>query len=283
MPPPTHAILPVAGLGTRFLPWTKVVPKELLPLGSEPIIAHVVDECLDAGIEHICFVISHGKELIPQYFYEDPRLEEELAHRGKRELLKELQRYDRAHFHVVYQEEQLGDGHAILQAADWVEGETVAVLFGDDLFRGPRSGLQQLLDAQEIIHDPRAVFLALEKIPREKSNRYGVVEIERECAEDARLKKLKGLVEKPKPEEAPSTLGIVGRYIVPCSTIDALMTMEAAAPLRGAERHHSEIRLIDAFMTQIKNIPIFGYECEGTRIDTGTPEGYAEAVKLFSS
>src|SRR3989344_4968912 len=107
----TQAILPVAGLGTRFLPWTKVVPKELLPIGNQPIIAHLVDECLEVGIKDICFVISRGKEMIPQYFYQDTKLEEELQRRGKLDYLSDLKRYDEANFHVVYQEEQHGDGH----------------------------------------------------------------------------------------------------------------------------------------------------------------------------
>src|SRR3989339_486853 len=108
----TQAILPVAGLGTRFLPWTKVVPKELLPIGNQPIIALLVDECLSVGAKDICFVISHGKELIPQYFYQNPALEAELSRRGKSDMLLQLQKYDEVNFHIVYQEEQLGDGHA---------------------------------------------------------------------------------------------------------------------------------------------------------------------------
>ncbi|MBT7928883.1 NTP transferase domain-containing protein, partial [Candidatus Peregrinibacteria bacterium] len=130
----TQAILPVAGLGTRFLPWTKSVPKELLPLGNRPIIAHLVHECLDQGIDDICFVISRGKEGIPEYFQRHPELEAELAGRGKSHLLEELSRYDNVRFHTVYQDQQLGDGHAILQAKDWVDSDYIAVLFGDDLF-----------------------------------------------------------------------------------------------------------------------------------------------------
>jgi len=197
----TQAILPVAGLGTRFLPWTKVVPKELLPLGNEPIIAHVVDECMDAGINDICFVISKGKESIPQYFYEDPALEAELERRGKRHLLEMLQRYGKVNFHTVYQEEQLGDGHAILQAKDWVESDAVAVLFGDDLFTGAKPGLVQLCNAHEQLQEgPHAIF-ALENIPREQTQRYGIAAIEEGENNTSALKKITGLVEKPKPKE----------------------------------------------------------------------------------
>jgi UTP--glucose-1-phosphate uridylyltransferase len=269
----TQAILPVAGLGTRFLPWTKVVPKELLPLGNQPIIAHVVHECLDAGIRDICFVISHGKEAIPQYFYDDPKLEEELRKRGKHHHLEELKRYSEARFHVVYQEEQHGDGHAILQAMDWVESDAVAILFGDDLFLGDQSGVAQLQKAYHVIGGEGAL-LALEDIPADQTNRYGIVEVAEEHEGDACIKKLKSLVEKPDPKDAPSTLGIVGRYIIPRSTFDVLSKLEAS--------HQKEVRLIDALIKQLPTMPIYGYTCFGKRIDTGTPEGYARAVKMWT-
>jgi len=164
----TQAILPVAGLGTRFLPWTKVVPKELLPIGNEPIIAHIVDECLDAGIKDICFVISKGKEAIPEYFYENPLLEEELKARGKLEHLENLKRYDEVDFHTVYQDKQLGDGHAILQADDWVNSDHVAILFGDDLFAGEKTGISQLKNAyEENVPGDDGAIIALENIARE--------------------------------------------------------------------------------------------------------------------
>ncbi|MFH0770069.1 MAG: sugar phosphate nucleotidyltransferase [Candidatus Peregrinibacteria bacterium] len=268
----TQAILPVAGLGTRFLPWTKTVPKEMLPLGNTPIIAHIVDECLDAGIREICFIISKGKEMIPQYFFKDLALEEELRRRGKLHHLEELKRYDNVDFHIAYQDRQLGDGHAILQAADWVKNFPVAVLFGDDLFRGTDSGLSQLIRAYDVAGNTGAM-VALENVEREAVSRYGIVEVEYEDKRNPRLKKLNGLVEKPKNEDAPSTLAIVGRYLIPQSTLKILPSVGVG--------HGGEIRLIDALIAEMGNIPIHGYECEGTRIDTGTPEGYAEAVKSF--
>jgi len=270
----TQAILPVAGLGTRFLPWTKVVPKELLPLGNEPIIARIVDECIDAGIKDICFVINKGKEMIPEYFYENPALEAELEKRGKKHYLERLQRYGDTDFHTVYQDEQLGDGHAILQAADWVQSEHVAVLFGDDLFTGDVPGIRQLKKAYEAhVREPGGAIVALENIDISKTNRYGVVDIEEENAENPRLKKLRGMVEKPEPDAAPSTLGIVGRYIIPKSTFQVLPSVGAG--------HGGEIRIIDALIEQLQSIPIYGYECEGKRIDTGTPEGYREALRVL--
>lgn len=271
-----QAILPVAGLGTRFLPWTKAVPKELLPLGKEPIIAHLVHECLELGIDDICFVISKGKESIPQYFDPHPELEKELADRGKLHMIEDLQKYDNVRFHTVYQDQQLGDGHAILQAADWADSDYVAVLFGDDLFTGGESALKQMMKAHDkLTADERGAILALENIPREHTVRYGIVDIEKEHDDEPRIKKVRGLVEKPQPADAPSTYGIVGRYIIPKSTIDLLPTVTSG--------HGGEIRLIDALIKQLGNEHIYGYECEGIRLDTGHPEGYRDAVKHFSA
>ena len=258
----TQAILPLAGLGTRFLPWTKTVPKELLPIGNKPIVALLVDECIDAGITDICFVISHGKEAIPEFFYQDASLEEELERRGKKHLLEELLRYDAVNFHVVYQEELHGDGHAILQAADWVKADQVAVLFGDDLIVSEKSGLEQM---KEQFSD--GAMLCLEDVPKEKVSSYGIVDVE---SSNDNLKVIKGLVEKPSPEEAPSTLGIVGRYILPKEIFDVLPEIAAS--------HGGEIRIIDALIAKLGQMPIYGCVFDGKRFDTGTPEGYKEAV-----
>jgi UTP--glucose-1-phosphate uridylyltransferase len=274
----TQAILPIAGLGTRFLPWTKVVPKELLPLGSKPIIALLVDECLSVGITDICFVINRGKEIVPQYFERNAALEEELARRGKSNLLADLARYNAVRFHTVYQNEQKGDGHAILQAAPWVTTEAVAVLFGDDLVVGEKNGLQQLIPAFEALRNadpsqPSPAILALEDVPRELVSKYGIADISGESPLDPRLKKVDGLVEKPSPKDAPSTLGVVGKYIAPRSTLDVLPDVQSG--------HGGEIRLIDAFIAQMEEIPIYGYQFAGKRLDTGTPEGYREAVMIL--
>lgn len=267
----TQAVLPVAGLGTRFLPWTKVVPKELLPIGNKPIIALLVDECIDNGIDDICFVISRGKESIADYFRSHPTLEAELKGRGKEHHLAELAKYDNVRFTTVYQDEQKGDGHAILQATDWVNSTPIAVLFGDDLFVRADSALTQLARAYDMLReDERGAMLALENIPREMTHKYGVVDIHSEHEQNPRLKKVKGLVEKPHPDDAPSTLGIVGRYLIPSNIFDALPEVAAG--------HGGEIRLIDALIHRLADVPVHGYECEGMRLDTGTPEGYKLAV-----
>jgi UTP--glucose-1-phosphate uridylyltransferase len=157
------------------------VPKELLPLGTKPIIAHLVDECLGVGIDDICFVINSGKEMIPQYFAPHPELEAILEKKGKSELLDELKKYDNVRFSVAYQREQHGDGHAILQARDWIQDPVVAVLFGDDLIHGDKTGLQQLMDAYGKLdhdqHNPGAL-LALENVARERVSSYGIAAID---------------------------------------------------------------------------------------------------------
>jgi len=272
----TQAILPVAGLGTRFLPWTKVVPKELLPIGNQPIIALLVDECLSIGIHDICFVINHGKEAIPQYFASMPELEKELARRGKSHLLEELARYHHVNFHVTYQEEMLGDGHALLQARDWVTGDTTAVLFGDDLIAGKQNGLRQLTKAFELVNDPNAAMLCLQEVDRACVSKYGIVAVDdvwQKKAPHERLRRVTDLVEKPKPENAPSNLGIVGKYLIPKIIFEKLHQIEEGA--------HNEIRLIDALIAEKESIDIYGYVFEGTRLDTGTPEGYKEAVRVL--
>ena len=270
----TQAILPVAGLGTRFLPWTKAVPKELLPIGRMPIIALLVDECLSVGIKDMCFVISRGKEAIPEFFKTDAALESQLQKRGKSELLAELTRYHEVRFTSVYQDEQRGDGHAILQAKSWVSSENVAVLFGDDLIVGKENGLQQLVRQPSEIRDQRSenspAFLALQDVPREEVSRYGIVEVEK--TKD-RLKRITGLVEKPSPLDAPSTLAIVGKYIIPRSLFPTLEKVGVG--------HGGEIRLIDALVASMGSLSLYGYVFEGKRFDTGTPEGYKEAVSVL--
>lgn len=270
----TQAILPVAGFGTRFLPWTKVVPKELLPIGNRPIIALLVDECMSVGIHDICFVISKGKEAIPQFFYKMPELEAQLERRGKLHMLEELMKYDNVRLKVAYQEEMKGDGHAILQAKNWIDSDNVAILYGDDLIAGEKNGLQQLVAALEVMKEKQeAAMLCLQDVPKKLVHKYGIVEIAPD-KHQSRTKKIIGLVEKPKVEDAPSTLAIVGKYIVPRSTIAELEKVESG-------HHDKEIRLIDALKAQMKKIAIYGYEFEGERFDTGTPEGYKEAVRVL--
>ena len=272
---PTQAILPVAGLGTRFLPWTKAVPKEMLHIGNQPIVALLVDECLGVGIHEICFVVSKGKEAIGKYFEKDEALEAELEKRGKSQALRDLARYDNVRFHFVEQPEQLGDGDAILHAAEWATSESLAVLFGDDLIAGPRSGLQQLAAVQGLMTEGgrgNPIILCLETVPEAMVSRYGIVDAD--PMPTPRIHRVKSLVEKPKIEDAPGRLGIVGKYIIPRTTLDTLKKTRRA--------DDKELRLIDALIAELRQgVHVYGCEAEGKRLDTGTPEGYKEAVRML--
>lgn len=242
----------------------------MLPIGTRPIVALLVDECLSVGITDICFVISKGKEMISDYFERDAALEEELKNRGKGDLLDDLNRYDSVNFQTVYQDEQLGDGHAILQAADWVKSDEVAVLFGDDLIVGEKSGLEQLSENYK-----EGAMLCLQDVPREKVSSYGIADVDYNLPDlpdsSGRLKVVKGLVEKPDPSDAPSTFGVVGKYILPREIFDVLPEVQS--------HQGGEIRIIDALIAKLGQIPVYGYVFEGERYDTGTPEGYREAVQ----
>lgn len=272
----TQAILPVAGLGTRFLPWTMIAPKELLPIGNKPVIQFLVDECLSVGITEICFVLSPGKEAIVDYFRPSTDGMQKLRPKDQKTVQAELQKYADVHFHIVYQNEQLGDGHAILQAKDWVNSDMVAVLFGDDLIEGEMTGLLQLVKAYDTIDekDLPAAMLCLQNIPRSYTERYGIADIVKDSP-SRKLHRITKLVEKPKPEDAPSTLGVVGKYLIPRSTFDVLPYAQAS--------HGGEIRLIDALIAQMAgSLNIFGYEVKGARYDTGTPEGWKKAVAALA-
>ncbi len=168
-----------------------------------------------------------------------------------------------------------GDGHAILQAKNWIDSKHLAILYGDDLIAGEKNGLQQLVSAFDDLEGEtgEAAMLCLQDIDQKLVHKYGIVEIAPDKHQN-RTKKIVGLVEKPKPEDAPSTLAIVGKYIVPRSTIEELDRVESG-------HHDKEIRLIDALKSQMETIQIYGHEFEGVRLDTGTPEGYKEAVRVL--
>jgi len=265
MPSVTQAVIPAAGLGTRFLPTTKVVPKELLPLGTKPAIAYAVDECLDAGIREICFVIRPGKELIPKYFERDQSFEQELQRREKGETLKELVRYDEVRFHVAYQDEQLGDGHALLQAQEWLRSDPFVVLFPDDLIVAHPGCLRQMVDRYD-----EGVLVALLDVQREEVSRYGIVDPAPNPNPIPRTVSVADLIEKPDPADAPSTLAVMGRFLLP---FGILHTLGQGHRSRGGEQ-----RIVDAIRASIGRMPVAGYCFEGTRYDLGTPEGYREAV-----
>ncbi len=260
------AVLPVAGMGTRFFPATKVVPKELLPLGNKPVIQYLVEEAVSSGIEEIIFVISKGKELIKDHFLHNPNLEDILKKRGKNKPLEEIDNiHNLAKFTYVYQDEPLGDGHAILMAEEAIGGEPFLVLFGDDIVKGDVPAAKQLMDK----FDGESI-MAVEKIPQEKTCCYGVIKPNNVSD---KFYEVIDMVEKPSPDKAPSDLGIIGKYI--CSP-------EIFNAIRGASTgQDGEMRLIDGFIKLKNDQKVWAVEIKGQRFDTGTPEGLVEASRAF--
>ena len=266
-------IIPIAGLGTRFLPVTKVVPKEMLPISGKPILQLLVEEAVKAGITEVIFVINKEKELvIRDYFNPKTQTSQKIEEKGKREHLEELHTLiDNLTIHYEIQEEQHGDGHAILQAEKHCEGEdAVAVLFGDDLVMNTDpdapNALEQLIKAYEKV---KTSIIALEEVSPEEVHNYGIVETASE-PESKDLYEIDDMVEKPSKEDAPSNLGVIGKYIITKETIEALHESK-----KGKD---GEIRLIDGFKTLITSQNIHGLKVHGTRYDTGTLDGYRKAI-----
>lgn len=260
------AIFPAAGFGTRFLPVTKAQPKEMLPIVDKPIIQYLVEEAVAAGIEEIIIVTGRGKRSIEDHFDHSFELKHNLVEKGKHKLLKEVEAIEKlAKFIYVRQSEPLGDGHAILQARIVVGDEPFAVLFGDDVVDSKIPAIGQLIKVYE---QTGHSVIGLERIPREHSDKYGMIQAKHT---NGRLSAIADLVEKPAPEDAPSDLGIIGKYVCTPEIFDELEKAESATS-------DGEIRLIDGFRRLIKKQPIHGYEIEGTRYDCGTKLGLIQAT-----
>ena len=260
------AVLPVAGMGTRFMPATKVVPKELLPIVDKPVIQYLVEEAVLSGIEEIIFVISPDKELIRHHFSHHPELESLLKARGKHDIADKISPiHGMAKFSYVYQNDPLGDGHAILQAEALVGGEPFAVLFGDDIVKHEVPALAQLIGMFQ-----GESVMAVEKVPKEFISSYGVIQ---PGAQSGRLYKVEGLVEKPAAHEAPSDFGIIGKFICPASIFEAIR--------QGSASKGGELRLVDGFIKLSENEKIWAYHIEGERFDTGKAAGLIAANNAF--
>lgn len=260
------AVLPVAGVGTRFMPATKVVPKELFPIVDKPVIQYLVEEAVASGAEEIIFVISKGKELIREHFSRQPKIEKFLKDRDKKEILKKIETIHKmAKFRYVYQDFPHGDGHAILQAEKEIGNEPFMILFGDDIVKSDVPAMKQLAD-----HFHGEPVIAVEKVSKKNISSYGVIE---PGIRKGRLYEVKGLVEKPSPEEAPSDLGIIGKYICPSEIFTALKNAK-----KGKD---GEIRLIDGLAELGRTERIWAYQIEGERFDTGKAEGLVAANNAF--
>lgn len=260
------ALLPVAGLGTRFLPVTKAVPKELLPVVDKPAIQYIVEECVDAGVDDMLLVTSSGKSAIVDFFDRSPALEAKLLEKNKiveYELVRSLAEI--ATIHSVRQGEALGLGHAVLQGAVHIGAdESFVVILGDDLL-DPGSGfLKRMIEAHERTGRP---VLALLEVPEDEVSSYGVADVSPSGREGEFL--VHGVVEKPEPGAAPSNYIIVGRYVLPGSIFSVLRDQPAG--------YGGEIQLTDALATMAESEPLVGLVLDGARYDTGDPLGYLKA------
>jgi UTP--glucose-1-phosphate uridylyltransferase len=262
-------VLPVAGLGTRFLPATKTIPKEMLPIVDIPTVQLNVEECVASGIEEIIFVNARGKQSIEDHFDRSAELEALLEKRGKTADLEMLQRLTTmAKFISVRQSEARGLGHAVLCARAAVGNEPFAVLLGDDLLEAQRPGLRQLIDNFEQWGQG---VVALKEVPPGQEHLYGIIEGDKVADRDWRLRRL---VEKPAPGSAPSRLAIIGRYVLPPEIFDIL---EQTPPGRGGE-----IQLTDAMAVLCERHGMHGLEVEGRRFDAGDRAGYVLAVLYYA-
>lgn len=264
------AVFPVGGMGTRFLPATKAVPKEMLPVVDKPLIQYAVEEAKAAGIEEFIFVTSRGKTAIEDHFDHNLELQNHLRERGK---LEEAVRiggpmFEPGQIAFTRQQKPLGLGHAVWCARDLVGDEPFAVLLADDLVRAKTPCLKQMVD----IHaDIGGNIVAVMDVPRDHTNRYGILHI---GATEGNLVDVRGLVEKPDPADAPSTLSVIGRYILQPEVFGHLSSHE-----RGAS---GEIQLTDAMAKMIGRSPFHGLRFEGERFDCGDIVGFIEANLVFA-
>ena len=259
------AVFPVAGLGTRFLPATKVVPKEMLPVVDRPLIEYAVEEALAAGIEDIIFVTGRGKSAIEDHFDHAIELECVLSGRGKEAELAAARGPILSPGRISYtrQQQALGLGHAVWCAREFVGDEPFAVLLADDLVMAETPCLKQMVDVHA---ETGGSVVAVMDVPREHTNRYGILEIGKD---DGKLAEITGLVEKPDPKDAPSTLSIIGRYILLPEIFTELDRHETGAG--------GEIQLTDAMARMIGGAPFDGLRFEGRRFDCGDKAGFLEA------
>ena len=266
----TKAVIPAAGLGTRFLPATKACPKEMMPIVDKPTIQYIIEEALVSGIKDILIITGHNKRSIEDHFDYNPELELNLREHGKDELLAMVKEIGDINLHYIRQKEPKGLGHAILCAKSFVGDEPFAVLLGDDVvYNEEKPCLQQLLDVYDATG---ASVLGCQTVPQEKVSSYGIVASE--ATEDARIFKVNDMVEKPAVEEAPSRLAVLGRYVI---TPEIFAILEQTAPGRGGE-----IQLTDALKVLAKEQAMYAYDFVGRRYDVGDKQGYLEATVEYA-
>lgn len=264
--PVKKAVFPVAGMGTRILPATKAVPKEMLTIVDKPLIQYAVDEAIAAGIEHIIFVTGQGKTALEDHFDRSDRLENILTERGKNDILDEMRDSELRDGAISYvrQSQPLGLGHAIWCARHIVGNEPFAILLPDDYCLAQTPVLKQMINHY---NQHGGNMVAITEVPREKTNKYGILDIGKDLGDAVTIK---GLVEKPDPKDAPSNLSVIGRYILQPEVFAYLEAKEFGAG--------NEIQLTDAMAKLIGTQPFHGIRYEGTRFDCGDRSGYVKAI-----
>jgi UTP--glucose-1-phosphate uridylyltransferase len=263
------AVFPVAGLGTRFLPATKAIPKEMLPIVDKPLIQYAVEEAQAAGIEDFIFVTGRGKNAIEDHFDHSQQLEDVLRSRGKDELVRAITDWLPEAGRIAYtrQPEPLGLGHAVWCARELIGNEPFAVLLADDLIMADPPCMKQMV---EVYEETGGNVVAVMDVPPEHTDRYGILDVD---SDDGRLATVRGLVEKPAPAVAPSTLSIIGRYILDPSVLDYLGEQGTGAI--------GEIQLTDGMARTIGQMPFHGLRFSGRRFDCGDKAGFLEANIAF--
>lgn len=263
------AIIPAAGLGTRFLPATKSQPKEMLPIVDKPTLQYIIEEAINSGIEEILIITGRSKKSIEDHFDKSVELELELEQKGKTEMLEMVRNISNmVNIHYIRQKEPKGLGHAIHCAKSFIGNEPFAVLLGDDIVDNETPCLKQLISAYD---EYKTSILGVQEVAHEDTNKYGILDVKH--IED-RVYKVKDMVEKPSLEEAPSNVAILGRYIITPAIFDILEKQE---PGKGGE-----IQLTDALKTLGKQEAIYAYNFEGRRYDVGDKFGFLEATIDFA-
>lgn len=261
------AILPAAGLGTRFLPATKASPKEMLPIVDKPLIQYAVEEAISCGIEEFIIITGKYKRAIEDHFDTAYRLEEKLRASGKDMILKEINKLNNINLAYIRQRVPLGLGHAILCAKPFVKNEPFVVILSDDVIDPEYPLLKEMI---KIYKKKKGPVIALEEVPHSDVHRYGIIDGKSE----GDVYRIKNMVEKPAPDKAPSNLAIIGRYIL---TPEIFEILEKQKPGAGGE-----IQLTDALKNLVKKIPMYGYLIKGKRYDAGDKLGYLKATVDFA-
>ncbi len=269
--PVDTAVILCSGLGSRFLPMTKAIPKAMLPIIDKPVVEYLVDEAVKSGIKRIVIVIGPEMDIIKKHFQANPKLEAQLRNKGKEELIACLNPFEEVEFYFCLQNKPLGDGNAILQAKQWINGP-FAVLFGDEIVANPIPALKQLIELYEEVGNS---VLAIREVPKEKLHLYGIID---PINSESRNVKIKNLIEKPSVAKAPSNLGIIGKYICTTNVLDYLVKGNLDNNYNSGEH-----RLIDAFKYMIEDgKKLSALKIKGERFDTGNKAGLLGANLYFS-